>query len=128
MARSLDCRHSLPDLLLNRLTPRPEGEPVQRLMLVVLMAAAAAPAAAAQGPETRSDAQIYFNAEQRLRRAEEEATCAWYPVILHRIINLRTDLRRLERFAERNGDLHPLQRAARESEEQGICIGVIPST
>ena len=101
---------------------------MQRLMLVVLMAAATAPAAAAQGPDTRSDAQIYFNAEQRLRRAEEEATCAWYPVILHRIINLRTDLRRLERFAERNGDLHPLQRAARESEEQGICIGVIPST
>jgi hypothetical protein len=103
---------------------------MQRLMLVLLISVTAAQAATAQRPETRSDAQIYFNAEQRLRRAEEEATCAWYPVILHRIINLRTDLRRLERFAERNGDLHPLQRAARqareEAEDEVICFGVSP--
>ena len=98
------------------------------LMLVLLMSMAAAPAGAAQGGEARSDAQIYFDAEERLQRAEDEATCAWYPVILHRIINLRTALRRLESLAERNGDLGPLQRAARESEERGMCIGVSPGT
>lgn len=103
---------------------------MQRLMLVLSISAAVAPAVAAQGPETRSDAQVYLNAEQRLQRAEEEATCAWYPVILHRIINLRTELRRLEHFAERNGDLYPLQRAARQAREQAgeevICFGVSP--
>jgi hypothetical protein len=103
---------------------------MQRLMLVLLMSVAAVPPAAAEGPETRSDAQIYVNAEQRLQRAEEEATCAWYPVILHRIINLRTELRGLERFAERNGELYPLQRAARQAREQSedevICFGVSP--
>ena len=101
---------------------------MRHLMLVLLMSIAAAPAGAARSGEARSDAQIYFDAERRLQRAEAEATCAWYPVILHRIINLRTALRRLERFAERNGDLHPLQRAAQQAEEQGICIGVSPGT
>lgn len=101
---------------------------MRHLILVLLMSAAAAPAAAAQHAETRSDAQIYFDAEQRLQRAEDEATCAWYPVILHRIINLRTALRRLERFAARNGDLDSLQRAARQAEERGICIGVSSET
>lgn len=100
---------------------------MRHLILAPLMLIAAAPAAAQSG-EARSDAQIYFNAEQRLQRAEDEATCAWYPAILHRIIDLRTALRRLERFAERNGDLSPLQRSARQAEERGICFGVSSRT
>lgn len=99
---------------------------MRHLILVLLILIAAAPTAAQSDP--RSDAQVYFNAEQRLQRAEDEATCAWYPVILHRIIDLRTALRRLERFAERNGDLSPLQRSARQAEDQGICFGVSPRT
>ena len=97
-----------------------------RLMLILSIAVAAAPAAA-QSVDSRSDAQIYFNAERRLQRAETEASCSpWYPDILHRVIDLRSALRRLERFANRNGDLAPLQRAAWEQEQQepGICIGV----
>ena len=101
---------------------------MRRLILIVLMAVTAVPAAAAQDADARSDAQVYLDAERRLQRAEEEASCAWYPVILHRIIDLRTALRPLERFADRNGDLSPLQRAARQAGEQGICIGVSART
>jgi hypothetical protein len=101
---------------------------MRHLVLPLLVSITAALPATAQRAEGRSDAQLYFDAEQRLQRAEEEATCAWYPVILHRIIDLRTALRRLEHFAERSGDLHPLQRAARQAAEQGICIGVSPGT
>lgn len=100
---------------------------MRHLTLTLLMLIAAAPAAAQSGG-ARSDAQVYFDAEQRLQRAEDEAVCAWYPVILHRIIDLRTALRRLERFAERNGDLSPLQRSARQEEERGICFGVSSRT
>jgi hypothetical protein len=100
---------------------------MRHLMLAPLILVAAAPAAAQRG-EARSDAQIYFNAEQRLQRAEDEANCAWYPVILHQIIDLRTALRRLGRFAGRNGDLSPLRRSARREEEQGICFGVSSRT
>ncbi|MGE3395895.1 MAG: hypothetical protein AB7H79_03205, partial [Sphingomonas sp.] len=84
------------------------------------------PPATAQRTEGRSDAQLYFDAERRLQRAEDEATCAWYPTILHRIINLRTDLRRLERFADRNGALRRLQRAAPGADQEAICFGVTP--
>ena len=101
---------------------------MRHLIPALLMSIAAVPAAAAQGADTRSDAQVYFNAEQRLQRAQDEASCAWYPVILHRIIDLRTALRRLERFADRNGELSPLQRAAQQADEQGICIGVSSGT
>ena len=101
---------------------------MQQVILVFMMAVAAAPSAAGQGADARSDAQVYMNAEHRLARAEEEAKCAWYPAILHRIIDLRTDLRPLERFAERNGDLSALRRAAPREEEQDICIGVSART
>lgn len=101
---------------------------MRSLILVLSISLFAAAPATAQRVEGRSDAQLYFDAERRLQRAEDEATCAWYPVILHRIINLRTALRRLEHFAERNGDLQPLQRAARQAEERGVCIGVSPGT
>ena len=98
-----------------------------RLMLILFMGVVAAPVALAQSVEARNDAEIYFNAEQRLQRAETEASCsAWYPDILHRVIDLRSALRRLERFANRDGALGPLQRIAWEQEQQepGICIGV----
>lgn len=97
------------------------------LVVVPLILISTGPVAAQRG-DARSDAQVYFDAEQRLQRAEDEATCAWYPVILHRIIDQRTALRRLERFAERNGDLSPLQRTARHAEERGVCIGVSSRT
>jgi hypothetical protein len=101
---------------------------MRRLILFILMSVVAAPAVAGQGAEGRSDAQVYLNAEQRLQRAEEEATCAWYPVILHRIINMRTVLRRLEHFADRNGELTQLQGAARDAGERGLCFGVSSRT
>lgn len=101
---------------------------MQQVILALMMAVAAAPGAPGQGPDTRSDAQVYMNAEHRLARAEEEAVCAWYPAILHRIIDLRTVLRPLARFADRNGDLTALRGAAPREEEQGICIGVSART
>jgi len=99
---------------------------MRRSMLVLSLAIAAAPAVGARPAEVRSDAQIYFDAERALQRAEDEATCAWYPVILHRVIDLRSTLRRLERFANRDGALDPLQRAAQQEEERGLCVGVSP--
>jgi hypothetical protein len=101
---------------------------MRHLILLLLLPLAAAPAAAAQGDDGRSDAQVYVDAAQRVTRAEEEARCAWYPAILHRTIDLRTMLRPLERFANRDGAVSRLQRAARREEERDICIGVSART
>ena len=101
---------------------------MRRLAFVLSLTIAAAPAVAAQRADVRTDAQMYFDAERALQRAEDEATCGglYYTTILHRVIDLRSFLLRLERFANRDGALDPLQRAAQEEEEQGICIGVSP--
>ena len=66
--------------------------------------AAFASAAQAQAPDARTDAQVYFDAEGSLRRVEDEADCGgqFIPWALHRVINMRWDLRRHRQFARRD--------------------------
>ncbi|HEV2817282.1 MAG TPA: hypothetical protein VGW40_08710 [Allosphingosinicella sp.] len=92
-----------------------------RLALAAAALAGVASAAAAQRADVRTNAQLYVEVERSLRRAELEASCGglYAPRHLHRVIDLRAELRSLRRFAERDGELDRLHRIPAEEE---ICV------
>lgn len=94
------------------------------LALVAAPAALAfAVPATAQPADTRSDAQVYFDADRALRRAATESDCGgrFIPRTLHRVVDLRYDLLALREYARRGDELLRLDTAAAAEEE--LCIG-----
>jgi len=82
-------------------------------------------------PPMPGDAQLYVRIEDQLLRVEAGAggDCgAHIPAALHRVVDLRYDLRRLQRYVEGDPEWTRLDREARARRAEQLCIthSVVP--
>lgn len=99
------------------------------MSVTAILAAVVVPSAGP--PPMPGDAQLYVRIEDQLLRVEAEAggDCgAHIPAALHRVVDLRYDLRRLRRYVETDPDWARLDREARARRAEQLCMtdSVVP--
>lgn len=99
------------------------------MSVAAILAAVIVPSAGP--PPAPGDAQLYVRIEDQLLRVEAEAggDCdAHIPAALHRVVDLRYDLRRLRPYVEGDPDWARLDREARARRAEQLCMShrVVP--
>ena len=80
-------------------------------------------------PPVPGDAALYWNIDDQLSNIEARAdgeACSGgvhFPAALHRVVDLRYDLRRLERYVSPDPNWAQLRAAARARQEERVCVG-----